>query len=530
MIIDARTLPRDHVLHADVCIVGAGPAGITIALELAGGPQRVVLLESGGDVEDRAARALSVADQVGVGRPVHRTRRRCIGGTSAAWLGWCRPLDPIDFEARPWVPLSGWPFDRAHLDPYYARAHRWCELPPYDYEPATFASADRPVIDGGPDVETHVFHFSPPTHFGAAYRDRLTRAENVTLCSHATVTSVAVNETASAATGVRCVAGSGEPFRVEAKTVVLAAGGIENPRLLLLSNQVQREGLGNSRGWVGRCFMEHAYFFSGVLTPTPGGPPVTLYRCRRSADTRAESDGVTATWALGERVQRKEALLGCAVHLTTRPWHKTRAAFNSPAGVAAGAWVEALAAGETPEHWRHGLASMLGNPADLARLVVDKACDTVAPRSVLAVRACAESAPDPENRVTLGERRDPLGLPRASVVWRPGEAPLRSLRCLHEALSAALGREGVASLDWRVTGRDGGWPATLIGGAHHMGTTRMSRDAATGVVDADGQVHGVAGLFVAGSSVFPTAGYANPTLTLVALAVRLADRLRQIHC
>ena len=136
-----------------------------------------------------------------------------------------------------------------------------------------------------------------------------------------------------------------------------------------------------------------------------------------------------------------------------------------------------------------------------------------------------EQAPNPASRVRLIEQRDALGMPRVQLEWRLSGLDKRSIRRAHELLARELGRAGLGRLQLMLSEDEHRWPPELGGGRHHMGTTRMHRDPARGVVDPDCRVHGVGNLYVAGSSVFPTVGAANPTLTIVALALRLADHL-----
>lgn len=478
MFVDARSIPDGSVADADVCIVGAGAAGITIARELAARPLRVALLESGWLEPDAATQSLYAGEVVE--RPyfaLDASRSRYFGGTTNDWSGECRPLDPIDFEARDWVPHSGWPFAREELQPFYDRARAVCQLEP--------AAEVRPIALQGDRVRCHALHMSPPTRFGAVYREQIARASNVIAYLGANVVGL---ETADPPTSVRavriaCLAGS--RFRLKARVFVLATGGVENARLLLLSSDVQRAGLGNGHDQVGRYFMEHLYLDRAATIVARAGAIDDVYTLRR----RTRGGRVRGILALDPEVQRAERLTNFSAVLdddSLRPR----------------ALVRAL------------LAPLCGRRTPHERRYV--------------VKNAMEQAPNPDSRVVLGCERDRLGSPRVSLRWSLSPIDKRTMHRAHEILDEELRRAKVGRLHTAQGSAADPWPARLRGARHHMGTTRMHPDPRRGVVDASCRVHGIANLFVAGSSVFPTSGSANPTLTIVALALRLADHLPRV--
>ena len=274
MISDARELAAGQQVEGDVCIVGAGPAGITVARELIGNGARIWLLESGGRDVERRAQRLNRGQSVGY--PIHlphQSRVRAFGGTTRHWFtpgdeSWAaRPLDPVDFEVRPGVRYSGWPFDRAHLDPYYAHAQALCRLGPFDYDPGGWADPARtpplPLPSG--TVETTLFQHGTVDFDG--YYQELVGAPNVTLLLHASVVDLGTGEDPGQVDRVELRREDGSRCFVRARLVVLAAGGIENPRLLLLSRRAHRRGLGNDRDPVGRFFAERLSARTGFIVP-----------------------------------------------------------------------------------------------------------------------------------------------------------------------------------------------------------------------------------------------------------------------
>jgi choline dehydrogenase-like flavoprotein len=522
---DARELAGDQQVEVDVCIIGAGPAGISVARELIGNGAQVWLLESGGGDVEGGAQRLNRGQSVGY--PIHRlhlSRVRAFGGTSRHWVrpgdeSWAaRPLDPIDFEVRPGIPYSGWPFDRAHLEPYYAQAQQVCRLGPFNYDPGRWADRERtpplPLLPGA--VETTVFQHGT-ADFGGYYQE-LVRAPNVTLLLHASVVDLAVGEDPSLVDRVELRREDGSRCFVRARWVVLATGGMENPRLLLLSRRVHRNGLGNDRDLVGRFFAERMSARTGYIVPASPGliGRTGLYPVHEAAP------GVRVQGALRVRdtAQRERQLLNCAFFLPVRNLSMTAEAVRSVATLVKARYRRPLPAGMVG-HLRN-VATGLG---DLGAFARDRLRRPDYARSILALRAQGEQAPNPDSRVTLGTRRDRFGLPVARVDWRPTASDCASIRASQQVIDEAFRSAGLGHVELMLG--DEHPPALLEGNFHHLGATRMHTDPARGVVDADCRVHGVRNLYVAGSSVFPTYGCSNPTLTVVALALRLADHLKK---
>ena len=525
MLSDARELANDQQVEADVCIIGAGPAGISIARELIGNGAQVWLLESGGRDAERRAQRLNRGQSVGypIHRP-HQSRVRAFGGTSRHWFApgdesWAaRPLDPIDFEVCPGIRYSGWPFDRTHLVPYYVQAQEVCQLGPFDYDPGRWADQERtpplPLLPGA--VETTLFQHGTADFDG--YYQELVRAPNVTLVLHASVVELATGGDPGWVDRVELRREDGSRCFVRARLVVAAAGGIENPRLLLLSRRFHRNGLGNNHDLVGRFFAERMSARTGYIIPAS---PVLIGRAGLYPVQEA-APGVLVQGALRVRdaVQRERQLLNCAFFLLPRNLSMMAEAVRSVATLAKARQRRPLLA---------GMAGHLGNVAtglgDLGVFARNRLRRPDEARGVLALRVQGEQAPNPDSRVTLGTRRDRFGLPVAQVDWRPAASDRASIRATQEAIDEAFRGAGLGYVELMLG--DEHPPALLEGNFHHLGATRMHTDPSMGVVDADCRVHGVRNLYVAGSSVFPTYGCSNPTLTVVALALRLADHLKK---
>lgn len=519
---DAREIEDGTEIACDLAIAGAGAAGITLARALAGSNLRICVLESGGLEYEEPVQDLYRGRNAGLPYfDLDVCRLRFLGGSTNHWGGRCRPLDELDLEPRPWVPLSGWPFSRAALEPYYREAQTICQLGRYDYRAAAWLGPGQEALPFDPaKVVSRVWQYSPPTLFGEVYRDEL-EAANVDLILHANVVEIEANEGGTEVAALRVATLEGRRLTVRSRVYVLACGGLENPRLLLASNRQINVGLGNQRDLVGRYFMEHPH--ANAARALVVDPAVLAFYTRGQGAGGDPGLEVVGCLNLSPERQRAEELLNFDALFTVdnigdSGYAALRRIWNA---AERGAWPEDLAG----DLWQ--ALSDFGDTA--AGLMGRFGLREYRPdHAGFRMWCSAEQAPNPDSRVRLGDERDALGLPRIVLEWRLTELDKRSLRAGHQAIAEELGRTGLGRLqidDWLMADLTT-WSPTLEGGHHHMGTTRMSADPAHGVVDADGRVHGIANLYVAGSSVFPTSGSANPTLTIVALALRLAAHLK----
>lgn len=509
---DARQQREGGTVESDLCVIGAGPAGLAVAHEFCGRDTRVAVLESGARDFDRAAQALNEAEVVGSPYgDLLQTRQRQVGGTANAWnsevdgepAAKFLPLDPIDFRARPGQPAGGWPLTRELLDPSYRRAHRLCGLGAFDYSPQTWRSDGRePLPLDGPLLTTGIYQFGTDAAFLQRLPQALAAAPNVTVIARATVLQLVTDAAGERVLAARVARPDGAVFEVRAKRFVLAGGAIENARLLLASTGAGAQGLGNRHDQVGRCFMEHPRDYSLRLVPVSNDwfDRIGFY------DQHRAPDGTTILGRLALREEAMQAHRLPNASVTMLPGGAPSASAVTGWRGRVGRWLGRRE--PDPNGYPRGGTGWSMRPGrrdfGFVRLLVN-----------------LEQAPHPDNRVVLTGDRDRLGVPRARIHWQwraEEQALLERLRALlaKELEGAGFGRVEVAAQampDPRAH--------------HHAGTTRMHEDARLGVVDGDCRVHGVENLFVAGASVFPTAGFANPTLTIVALALRLADRLQE---
>jgi choline dehydrogenase-like flavoprotein len=518
MLIDGHTLPEGSTITADVCVVGAGPAGITLARELSGSGLNVAVLESGGLERDAKTASLKQAGRSGYPYfRLERARERYLGGTSNHWLRSvglrARPLDAIDFEARSWLPHSGWPFDKAHLDPYYARAHEVCGLGPYDYDPMTWQEpGSREPLSLSDDVATTVFQFGPRDRF-IRLGQELAASSGVRFYVHTNVLGIETAE-AGHVGRLRLATLQGRRFSATARAYVLAAGGLENPRLLLLSNATQPAGLGNQNDLVGRYFMEHLNVRSAVMRPAR---PELIHQSGFYRRHPVQSTAITGMLSLSEAALRREQVPNGTFYFLPKHAPRVTESFRSLGALASAARDRFI----PPDPIAH-LRDLPAATRDVAGLVYRRLRHREP--DVFELVTMAEQTPNPASRVTLSDKRDALGLRRLDLDWRFSQIDLDGIVRSQEVVAEALQDAGLGAVEMQI-GR--GRPFPLIHGQwHHMGTTRMHESPREGVVDATGRVHGVSNLYITGSSVFPTGGYCNPTLTLIALAIRLADELK----
>ena len=493
MLVEAHTVADGEVVEADVCVAGGGVAGLATALELEEAGVRVALVERG-QVED--------AEVEGSYPPLSTTRAAGFGGTAALWTAELAPgqlgaryapLAPIDFEAREGVPWSGWPFGRAHLEPFYARAWELCRAGPF---------GDAPASRNG-DVADVAFGHGPRSVFMREHPERVARSNSIR--AFVGGTAVDVEREGDAVSALRVATGAGRSFAVRARDFVLALGGVENARFLLLA------GLGNAHDLVGRFFMDHPTARCR-LDPAPDAlPRLGAY------DIRHVNGHVALTaFGLSEATLRREGLPNGGFFLVPAAGPRRLGDLAAAAHRRVARAVPALAA-TTRLTARSALLNTLGvGPVSgWSRL-------RRAP-AAFDVYHVLELPPEPERRVELGSRRDELGRPVARLRWFVSDGELDAHDRAEQLVAGALDEAGLGRLE----------TARQVGGElhptahHHLGTTRMADDPRRGVVDADGRVHGVPNLYVTGGSVFPSAGYVNPTLTMVALASRLAAHLRE---
>lgn len=509
MVVDASSLPQDHCIETDVCIVGSGTAGLTLAREFTGKNFRVCLLESGGQEPDRETQALYWGENVGLPYfSLDTARARYFGGSTNRWhvvlgnnvLGArMRPLDPIDFEEREGIPYSGWPFDWEHINPFYDRAQSLCQIGPPTYEVDDWADPEKspPLPFIGDRVKTVIFKIGSRDPFIRDYSEQVKSAPNIDVYLHANVLEIETDDMAETVTRLSVASLGGARFWVSARLFILATGGIEVPRLLLLSNKIQKTGLGNQNDLVGRFFMEHVHFRSGIFVPSD--PDIFTSTGLYNEAHKTKNVSILGKLSLAAEVLRQEKLANYSAQLMPRTM---------------------LSAVLYRNVGSNRIGIFCGKLKKKGSRILKKKIKGF----VLA--HMTEQVPNPNSRVMLAAERDSFGQNRVHLDWQLSPVDIRSTIRAQEIIDEEIRRAGLGRLHIQM--KDDAPPPGLGGGYHHMGTTRMHVDPQKGVVDENCRVHGISNLFVAGPSVFPTGGYANPVLTILALAIRLADYVENL--
>jgi choline dehydrogenase-like flavoprotein len=521
MIQDLRMLEDGMQFTADVCLVGAGAAGIALALELTDTNLSIILLESGGLEPKESDQNLNDGDIAGLlYRGLKHGRARSLGGATKLWFGQCIRFDPIDFEKRPWVPHSGWPITAKDLDEWYQRAERMFNIQGERYDEGVYKKMRTPAPSWNKDrIRTHFTIYSPKVDLGALYGGRLGRSTRVQVLLHANVTEIQTDENSRKAEAVHVRTLAGGRAQIRANAIVLCGGGIENARLLLLSTHFNPKGLGNDHDLVGRFLQDHPNGFTATLETTDTRALSDLFALQYQGPLR-----YFPKFPLGFATQRTEQALNCTSHLVFD--------YAEESGIASLKEIyRSLRRRKLPPNLMTQLKRIALHLPEVARATSRRyflgKSPLGNPRRIL-LQCHTEQQPDPDSRVTLSPNRDALGLFRGKVDWRLNHSERHSVQVMTTAMGGELKRLGLAQLKpepWLdEPGED--WKSKLSDCFHHIGTTRMSDSPTTGVVDRNCEVFGVRRLYIAGSSVFPTSGYANPTLTIVAMAMRLASHLK----
>ncbi len=466
----------------DACIIGAGPAGITLARRLASRGLTVGLFDGGGfdqTVESQDLYKGTIGAQPYF--PLDGARLRFLGGSSNHWGGWTRPLDDHDFAERDDHPMSGWPIAKGDIDPYAAEADSILDLP---------ANFDPPDMFGGKaaGLQPTFFRFSQPTtRFGQKYRNELQASKAIEVFLNANLVDLRLDNAHRAVTeAVFRTYTRSTPFSIKAKFFALCLGGMENPRALLNANSQVPAGIGNQNDLVGRYFLEHPHVPIGHIVSRE---PITFM----------------LVYSPTPEFMREHRILSFGLRLGNfcdRPRGRIHRRLPAPAAlqVPFETLLEAAMDGDT------------------------SAC----PAHVASAFVACEQALNPESRVRVTNERDRFGLRKIELDWRLSDIDFRTLRTAALEAGRLMAEHDVARLkvvDWLLA--DGNSPTLdqLFGGSHHMGTTRMSDDPKAGVVDRNQRVHGMDNLYMGGSSVFATSGHSNPTYTIVQLTLRLGDHL-----
>jgi hypothetical protein len=564
MIEDLGALRDDVGMAADLAVVGAGPAGIVVALEAAKQGISVVLIESGGRTFDQGVQELAEAAQWDRHRhaPLSLSTRRQVGGTSNIWGGKCVPFDPVDFIARPYLGTPAWPVGYKEIQGYFQRACDWMVCGRAVFDAAQVPNVPDAIVPGFVDdgvLGSSLERWSLPTNYGDVYRGRLERSRQVRLLTGVTCTEIVCPSESAGASHLECRTNVGGRVQVTAKAFVVACGGLESTRLLMSSTGPAGEQLGNLGGHLGRWYLAHVEgSIANVRFSTP--PRQTVF------DYERDIDGVyiRRRFSFSQEYQREHGLPNVVSWLGN--WELPDArhgygqlsfiylALTSPLGPSLAPEVQRLSmtGGEIPGT-PYGMATITSRGSHLQNILRHPLATGMFAARFGAGRFLArtrrvpgffmyskdnlypfqyhgEQLPNPESKVTLTSETDRLGRRKLAVDLRFIKEDVDGIIRAHKHWDRYFRARGVGRLEYQHDDLEQAVDQRMGGGFHQAGTTRMSASPADGVVDQNLAVHGASNVYVASSSIFVTAGQANSTFMIVAFAVRLADHLaRQLR-
>lgn len=531
-VFDLREYDSHDPIETDICVVGSGPAAMSLVKEFLGTTVQICILESGGFEEEEETQALYNIESIGFPRVIDQSlvRNRILGGSSHTWYGRCAPLDDLDFQKRSWVPYSGWPISSEEIKPYEKRAHEVLGLGSDLYESQAFKALKiqtkkrfNPKL-----LRDQFWQYSKvssqnrePMRFGN-YKN-VQNAANVKIFLHSNLTHINTDPMCKKVESCDVCTIEGKSIQVKAKKIVICCGGIENARILLASNKIVNAGVGNQNDMVGRFLMDHPGATIGEFKSPLDSYKVQNYIGGRWLKNKKGRHVYDHGIALSPDIQEKEGLLNCAAFLLPVGDE------NDPVFLI--------------RRLRNELKkniSSLNTLIEIFDLTLNHSQELISSfyRNFFKNRPAVESsqfyclveqAPNPNSRVTLSTVKDSLGIPISTVDWRISGREVQTARRLGELIHQEFGRLGMPQPivpSW--LSKKENWDIHIQDRAHPIGTTRMSKSPKDGVVDVNCQVHDIEGLFVLGSSVFPTSGHVNPTLTIAALGIRLADHLKLI--
>jgi choline dehydrogenase-like flavoprotein len=518
MIIDLQTENVPSQFKCDVCIVGSGAAGMTLATEFLSTSLNVLVIESGGMDHEPITQALYDVDVSGLPHPGSTEGRfRICGGSTTRWGGQALPLMAIDFEQREWVAHSGWPISRKEVADYYPRACRFLLVDEMNLDTDLFAHLrTRPPVFDEQKLWYHFSRWSPEPNIREHYLSALRRAEHCTLMLHANVIDIALKENLRRVKTIEVSSLQGRTTKIEARKFVLCSGGIEAARLLLAANRQAPTGIGNEHDLVGRFFQDHPSAMVGWLEPCNANQAQALFNLFHKNGLKY-SVRCTATTAW----QREHRSLNASMGITFVQDDSTLQDFKD-------AYVALRCRQLNAEVWRKLLYAAAHPSAVISPIwhffVRGR---SFAPKARFRVGITSEQEPNPESRITLAQRTDSLGMRRANVCWQPTELTRHTLHQFAQLLSEQFQRAGIGEIELDPWMKDcASWKEHITDQFHHIGTTRMADSPQTGVVDRNCRVHSIENLYIGSSAVFPTSGHSNPTLTIIALCMRMADQMK----
>ena len=548
MIESAKNLSDNKTFQTAVCIVGTGAAGIPLALEFEQSDIQVLLIEAGDFKEQKENQALysgTVSDEA-MHSPTDKYRLRKFGGSTTIWGGRCMPFDPIDFEARDYIPHSGWPITYQDLAPFYPKANEYLEAGYFAYDAREAFNPIAPPMFKGFNSKRFstegLERFSCPTDVGSRYYHRIDQAPNIHCLTDANITEIVLDKSGTKVIKLHGKTLTGKQFEIEAEQFVLAMGGIETTRLMLASNKIHSQGIGNHHDVLGRYYMCHIagnvgnLHISGDLNDVRHGyevSPEGIY-CRRRIQLNAE-----------QQKEHQVTNMVARLHFPkiTDPSHKS--------GILSGLFMaksfvsyeygKRLKDGEDPtvKLYLQHFWNILTDPIDTIKFITHwlfkrtlaerKFPSVILPNktNLFSLEVHAEQIPNPNSRINLIDELDALGVPKINIDWQYTQQDVDTVGKTLKLFSEEIKQSGIGEFTFNEENLEAELMRFGAYGGHHVGTTKMGHDAKNSVVNKDCKVHSIQNLYIASSSVFPTSSQANPTLTITAMALRLANHLKE---
>ena len=520
--LDANKVNVNTTIKTDICIIGAGAAGITLAHEFDKTNLSVTILEAGGIGYEPELQRDYTHELLNWSKGEwENIRVRQLGGSTEAWYGRCTLLQPHDFVKRDWVKNSGWPITFNEVDTYIDRALDILKIQePKAISPSFWKECPTSNAFDSDTLSPKVFLWSEPIKMIKAHGGQIWKSSNISILYYAFAQELIPNEGDNHINSIAVKSSLGNSFTVDANTVILAGGGIENSRLLMLSQTNHSSGIGNQHDNVGRYLMDHPRLDSIAKLCINFNNPRWKTKFKYLSETLTEHGKVQIFLSMSEEVQRREQLLNHAtvmrpayVETTSQPYLAAKRLFYATKDHR-----------QEDIHKRDAFKVISGIPR-LFKTGIKKAAGLPLTFSHLVLIDQLEQEPDRESRILLNDQLDRFGQQKTTLKWEIGESTTASLRTFHRLIDSHLRKNKLGWLESEVL-NDPEYVPNYTEACHPTGTTRMSDTPQAGVVDKNCRVFGFDNLFIAGSSIFPTVSYANPTLSLVALAVRLADHIK----
>jgi len=521
MFIDFNKEKNNTKFKARICVIGSGIVGLSFISEyLQIDPIEIIVLESGDLYPSVKKDNLNKVINTGEAQSgIKGSRARVFGGTSTLWGGQITPLLPIDFQERAWVKSSGWPFQYDSLLPFYKRAAINLGINEHNFDEDIWAPENNFKQQINPESLILTYSkWTPSPNFSKTFKKKLKKTKHFTVLYNATVVNIELNDAKTATTSVSVKNEYGLSGSVSADYFIIACGGIENARILLASNDRCAEGIGNKNDLVGRCFQEHASVYGGRLEP------IDFKKFKALFSSYFKGNQIyLPKLQLSPQHQSAEKILNTSGNIEVQ--------YLEGSAIALKQLFNDTKARSFDQDTIKAFIDVIKNPLDAFNLVFSYAMQRrmYFPRNATYfLLAFCETEANVNSRITLSNETDDMGMSKAVIDWQLSDSTRQTMLVYMQRASEELERLGIANtiIKPSLFEHTDEWKSHIYGIHHHIGTTRMHEDPTQGVVDGDCKVHGINNLYIAGNSVFPTSGAANPTYTAIALVIKLADHLK----